>query len=50
MYPTRKPYPVLAAIFILASLSALQSQEYDWAAIDEEGFEKTQPTELPLST
>jgi ubiquinone/menaquinone biosynthesis C-methylase UbiE len=45
MYPTRNLYPVLVAVFILASPLALRSQEYDWAAIDEEGFEKTQPTE-----
>jgi ubiquinone/menaquinone biosynthesis C-methylase UbiE len=45
MYPTKKLYPALVAVFILASPLALRSQEYDWAAIDEAGFEKTQPTE-----
>jgi ubiquinone/menaquinone biosynthesis C-methylase UbiE len=45
MFRIRKPFPALLAAFILVTPLALRSQEYDWAAIDEEAFEKTQPTE-----
>ncbi len=34
---------ILACILVMPIL--LSAQEYDWAAIDEEAFEKTQPTE-----
>ena len=44
MFRIRKPFPALLAAFILVTPLALRSQEYDWAAIDEEAFEKTQPT------
>jgi len=38
-------FPVLIAACILVLPLFLPSQEYNWAQIDEEAFEKTQPTE-----
>lgn len=45
MIKIRRFHTVLIAAFILVTPLAIRSQEYDWAAIDEEAFEKTQPTE-----
>jgi len=38
-------FPALIAVCILVTPLFLPSQEYNWGAIDEEAFEKTQPTE-----
>jgi ubiquinone/menaquinone biosynthesis C-methylase UbiE len=44
MNGSKKRFPPLVACLFLLSF-VLPSQEYDWAKIDEEAFERTQPTE-----